>query len=110
MRNDGTKAEFYGEYQDYLLRLGTDNADAHNRLLKNLSAALTEELTPRQREAMTLYYITGLNMRQVAREMGVNISTVSRTLERGRRRLCRCLRYGARELLDEAGGPRRRKK
>ena len=31
---------------------------------------------------------------QIARELGVNPSTVTRSLQRSKRRLYRCLRYG----------------
>ena len=45
-----------------------------------------------------------MSMEAIAKELGVNKSTVSRTLKRGRQRLYRCLRYGAANLLEQAGG------
>lgn len=67
----------------------------------NLARAMQEELTPRQREMLLLYYAEGLDMPQISRLLGVNKSTVSRTIKRGERRLGRCLRYGAGRLLEE---------
>ena len=54
---------------------------------------MTEELTPRQQEMLHLYYYEKLNMAQIAGRLGVNKSTVSRTLCRARRRLHHILQY-----------------
>ena len=48
---------------------------------------------PRQREMVFLYYDRGLKMSQIAQKLGVNRSTVSRTVKRAKQRLYRCLRY-----------------
>ena len=70
------------------------------RLSKKLAEAIRLELTPRQRQMVELYYLRQEPMAQIARELGVNVSTVSRTIARGRRRLQRCLRYAGLRLLD----------
>lgn len=51
------------------------------------------ELTPRQREVLALYMERDMNVTQIAAVLGVNKSTVSRSLHRAIRRLERCLRY-----------------
>ena len=51
------------------------------------------ELTPRQREVLALYMERDMNVTQIAAVLGVNKSTVSRSLHRALRRLERCLRY-----------------
>lgn len=76
-----------------------DNKDTMNRLKCNLLIALEKDITERQREYMIMYYSKGMTMEEIGKHFGVNKSTVSRTLKRGRNRLRRCLRYGARELL-----------
>ena len=48
---------------------------------------------------LALYYAQGLTMPEIGRRLGVNKSTVSRTIRRGEARLRRCLRYGAARLL-----------
>ena len=53
-----------------------------------------KELTPRQQQVLTLYYDRRLTIPQIAGQLGVNRSTVSRTLRRARERLYRYLRYG----------------
>lgn len=70
-----------------------DNGRRRQRLLHNLTKAVAEELTPRQREMLHLYYYEQLNMVQIAARLGVNKSTVSRTLYRARRRLHHILQY-----------------
>ena len=57
----------------------------------------------KQRRYMTMYYVDGMSLQQISRAEGVNKSTVSRTMKRGRERLHRCLRYGAAALLEESG-------
>ena len=42
---------------------------------------------------LALYYDRGLKMNQIAKRLGVNRSTVSRTIKRAKERLYRCLRY-----------------
>ena len=86
----------------YTQLMADDNRDQMNRLKRNLTHALRQDVTQRQREYMMLYYGQGMSMEAIARELGVNKSTVSRTLKRGRQRLYRCLRYGAANLLEQA--------
>jgi RNA polymerase sigma factor (sigma-70 family) len=82
--------------------MAEDNSAQINRLKQNLSRAMRQDITPRQRQYMTMYYGQNMSMEAIARQLGVNKSTVSRTLKRGRQRLYRCLRYGAAALLDDA--------
>ncbi len=77
------------------------NTRSLNRMKQNLIRALKHDVTPRQREMLTLYYAKGLNMRQIADLLGVNKSTVSRTVKRGEIRIKRCIRYGADVFLRE---------
>ncbi len=62
--------------------------------------ALREELTPRQRQLVNMYYIEQMQMQDIADELDLHISTVSRTIKRGRERLKTSLRYGGRALLS----------
>ena len=83
----------------YSRAMAEDNSQQMARLKRNLVRALQEDVTARQREFLLLYYGEQLNMRQIGERLGVDKSTVSRTIKRGERRLCRCLRYGAEQLL-----------
>ena len=87
----------------YSRQMAADNTEQMNRLKRNLLRALREDVTPRQRETLNLYYAQGLNMRQIGELLGVDKSAVSRTIKRGERRLQRCLRYGAAAFLNDLG-------
>lgn len=86
----------------YSNMIADDNRQQIGRLKRNLTHALRQDITPRQRECMMLYYGRGMSMESIGKQLGVNKSTVSRTLKRGRQRLYRCLRYGAANLLEQA--------
>lgn len=66
-----------------------------------VAAALQSELTPRQAQLVRLYYIEQHNMREIGQLLGVNPSTVCRTLQTARKKLRRCLRYSNRAFLRE---------
>jgi len=100
MADSRFNADNFGEYRTYLMRLGEDNSRSHSMLLRNLTRAMREELSDRQYELVRLYYIDRLTMPEIAERLDINVSTVSRTIKRGRCRLRKCLRYGAKELLD----------
>lgn len=85
----------------YSQLLANDNSAQMTQLKRNLSAALRQDVTPKQRQYLLLYYGKGLNLDQISQMLGVNKSTVSRTMKRGRERLHRCLRYGASSLLED---------
>ena len=84
----------------YVRQMATTNAQEHSRLKRNLIRAIREELTPRQREVLTMYYAGNLSVNDIAAALCVCPSTVSRTLRRGEQRLFRCLRYGAQRVLQ----------
>lgn len=85
----------------YTRFMAEDNSAQMTKLKRNLSKALRQDVTPKQRQYLMLYYGQGMNLRQIGEQLGVNKSTVSRTMKRGRERLYRCLRYGAAALLEE---------
>lgn len=62
-----------------------------------LHACLDDNLTAVQKKYILMYYKEGLNIVEIAQLCGVNRSTVSRTIKRGRERMlkamkCRALR------------------
>ena len=83
-----------------------DNQARLQELYDALAAALREEVTDRQRQVLFLYYVQGLNMRQIAEALGVERSTVSRTLKRGEERLRHRIRYGSADLMKSRRGKR----
>ena len=57
--------------------------------MKRVQRVIEEELTPLQREALIAYYIQGQTIPEIARERGVQKSTISRTLHRAEEKLRR---------------------
>ena len=92
-RFDSRSSEWIGDMTVWMREHAEDNSDQLERLRRNLRRAREQELTPRQREILALYYDRGLKMPQIARKLGINRSTVSRTVTRAKERLYRCLRY-----------------
>ena len=105
MRNTSyDNAAYLADLSVYVQLMSEDNSAQLGQLKRNLAHALRHDVTPKQREYLTLYYAEGLNLREISERTGVHKSTVSRTMKRGRERLYRCLRYGARNLLEESAG------
>ena len=61
--------------------------------MKRVHRVIEEELTPLQREVLIAYYIQDQTIPQIARERGVQKSTISRTLHRAEDKLRRFLKY-----------------
>lgn len=61
--------------------------------LKRLKRVIAAELTEIQREILVAYYFQSKTIAQIAKERGVNRSTVCRTLHRAEERVQRCLKY-----------------
>lgn len=61
--------------------------------LQRLHSIICRELTPCQRAAVEAYYFENKTLEQIAREQGVNRSTVSRTLRRAMENLQKFLQY-----------------
>lgn len=87
------------EMEYMALRRFLREVDGGSVMARQIQKALRTELTPRQRECVERYYLRQMCMQDIADELGVNVSTVSRTIRRGRVKLRRCLRYGGGALL-----------
>ena len=61
--------------------------------LQRMKNVIREELTENQRCMLNQYYFEKKTMTQIARERGIHVSTVSRTIQRAERRLRKFLRY-----------------
>ncbi len=83
----------YGELAAWLRANGADNENELRRLKRNLRLARRDELTERQREILRMNFEQNMTVTEIAQALGVNKSTISRTLTRAKRRLYKCLRY-----------------
>ncbi len=90
---DARSSEWTGDMIVWLLENADDNQEQLARLLRNLRKARVQELTPRQQEVLTLRYEENMRITEIARQLGLNRSTVSRTLRRAQEHLRRYLQY-----------------
>lgn len=90
---DTRASEFAGDMTAWLRENAEDNHEQMERLLRNLRKARVQELTPRQQQMLEMHFEQNMNGAEIARELGLNRSTVSRTLRRAQERLRRCLQY-----------------
>lgn len=90
---DTRSSEWAGDMTVWLRENANDNQEQIDRLLRNLRKARVQELTPRQQEVLSLRYEQNMRITEIAQHLGLNRSTVSRTLRRAQERLRRCLQY-----------------
>ncbi len=69
------------------------NSARIQQMKRALSKVIQQDLTARQRQVILLYYYEGLTMSEIARQLGIDPSTVSRTVSRGRRNILNYLKY-----------------
>ncbi len=93
MKNTAYDLLDLGSLQQWQHSLEGDNRQRLDRLTRYLPVAMAEELTPRQRQLLHMFYYDGKSVTDIARELSVNKSTVTRTLQRAQKRLRRSLRY-----------------
>ena len=96
MKNSPYKAappEVLGGLQKWIAENAGDNAETLGRLRRHLPEAILEELSPKQRTYLQMYYFDRKSVTEIAAGLGVAKSTVSRTLARAENNLYRVLRY-----------------
>ena len=94
------RGAYAADMAEYARIMSEDNTDQLSRIRRNLIRALKSDVTEKQRQALLLYYAERMTVTQIGRQLGVQPSTVSRTIHRGEQRLRRCLRYGAEAFLS----------
>ena len=90
---DTRSSEWVGDMTVWLQENTDDNQEQIDRLLRNLRKARVQELTPRQQQMLSMRFEQNMSVTEIAQELGLNRSTVSRTLRRAQERLRRCLQY-----------------
>lgn len=89
------KQEEYMALRQYIRLVSNAEGGAAGALRR----AINSDLTKRQKQLIGMYYIEQMPMQDIADELGLHISSVSRTIKRGRERLKSSLRYGGRNLM-----------
>ena len=77
----------------YLASHGADNRSQRERMKQLLFRAMRHELTDRQRQCLTLYYLEGMKMKDIARSLCLSTPTVSRHISSAVRKLRRIAEY-----------------
>ena len=72
---------------------GGSNGQYIAHLKRQLARAINETLTERQRQTVMLYYYENKNTVEIAAQLGLNRSTVSRHLRRAVEKLSLALRF-----------------
>ena len=85
--------EFYGDMAAWLQSNAEDNEETLLRLKRGLRRAREEELTERQQQLLRMRFDENKSVSAIAQELGVDKSTVSRTITRAKKKLYRCLHY-----------------
>lgn len=62
--------------------------------------AMREDITPREAQCLELYYAQGFNYRQISGQLHIDVSTISRNIQRGERKINRTLGL-ARAILGQ---------
>lgn len=91
---ENRSSECPGDFERWIRENRGDNSEQLDRLRRNLKRARARELTPRQSEMLHLFYDVGMTQTEIAKQLGVNCSTVCRTLHRAKDRLYRAVQYG----------------
>ena len=76
-----------------LILEGKSNEDNRTRLKKVLLKVINNELTPRQKEIIMLYYFERKDVVTIGRELGVTPQAVSAAMSRARLKMFRILQY-----------------
>lgn len=74
---------------------GTTNSESRKRMKEIISKAIVTELTDMQRICLTEHYLNDKKQKEIASELGLNASTVSRHISSARRKLKNIASYYA---------------
>lgn len=66
---------------------GASNESSRERMKKILTQAINSELTDKQRKCITDYYLLKKKEKEIALELGISPSTVSRHISNARKKL-----------------------
>ena len=74
---------------------GTTNSESRRKMKEIISKAIVTELTDMQRICLTEHYLNDKKQKEIASELGLNASTVSRHISSARRKLQKIASYYA---------------
>lgn len=86
---------YTGEADENIRRIlyGSDDGSGRTKLKGLLLNVIKNELTPRQKEIIMLYYFKNMDIVQIGKMLGITPQAVSAAMARGRLRMYRILKY-----------------
>ena len=72
---------------------GNTNAEKRKQAITTITRVMQNELTTKQREYITAYYIEGIKQREIAERYGICTATVSKSIRAGMKKLKKIGRY-----------------
>lgn len=86
---------FTGESDSRLRAIidGNDESESRQKLRKILLNVIKNELTPRQKEIIMLYYFKGIDTVRIGEQLGITPQAVSAVMSRAKMRIFRILQY-----------------
>lgn len=94
-KKDSYSDEFTGAADNGILSIleYDDDEESGNKLKRILLKVINNELTPRQKEVIMLYYYKGADTVKISRQLGITPQAVSAVMARARMRIYRILQY-----------------
>ncbi len=85
--------ESLASFSGYNNRLNDGEDIIHRKMLKSLKNIVDGELTERQKKCIWLYYGKTMKMKEIAEEMGIGISSVSRHIKKSKEKIKKTMEY-----------------
>lgn len=73
----------------------TTNSEKLKSQCEVLKLIIKEQLTPKQREILNMYYSLNLNIPEISKKTGKNKSTISRSLKSSQKKIGLYMRYNS---------------
>ncbi len=96
----GNRSLFLDKFTESLVSVSNYNKDMFNgedmnykKMVGSLKSIVNGELTEKQRQCVWLYYGEMRKMKDIADELGIGISSVSRHIKKARLRVEKTMRY-----------------
>lgn len=71
----------------------TDESESRQKMKKILLNVIKNELTPRQKEIIMLYYFKNLDSIEIGKQLGITPQAVSAAMSRAKMRIFRIMKY-----------------
>lgn len=86
---------FTGESDSRLREIigNADESESRQKVRKILLNVIKNELTPRQKEIIMLYYFKNLDSVQIGKQLGITPQAVSAAMSRAKMRIFRIMKY-----------------